>query len=114
MPMRPEASGSELRRWVASLLVVRASGHLADGQRRYPRWELDNATLKALLAEGLGLLDQVNDAADGWISHDGVAGGSLGSGFGTAAGGPALAIAGGLVDAISTATGSPRALYGWE
>ncbi|MEY4354812.1 MAG: hypothetical protein RLZZ609_3053 [Cyanobacteriota bacterium] len=54
MPMRPEDSGPELRRWVASLLVVRASGHLADGQRRYPRWELDNATLQALLAEGVG------------------------------------------------------------
>ncbi|MFM9110629.1 MAG: hypothetical protein ACKOPN_08605, partial [Prochlorococcaceae cyanobacterium] len=36
---------AELRRRVAALLVVRASGHLADGQRRYPRWELDNASL---------------------------------------------------------------------
>ncbi|MBM5816373.1 MAG: glycosyl hydrolase family 3 [Cyanobacteria bacterium K_Offshore_surface_m2_239] len=42
------------RRLVASLLVVRASGLLADGQRRHPRWEHDNATLRALLAEGVG------------------------------------------------------------
>jgi beta-glucosidase len=52
MPL--EVSGDALRRRVASLLVVRASGHLADGQRRYPRWELKNATLQALLAEGVG------------------------------------------------------------
>jgi beta-glucosidase len=39
---------------VASLLVVRCSGHLADGQRRYPRWELDNATLQRLLSAGVG------------------------------------------------------------
>ena len=45
---------TELRRLVASLLVVRASGHLADGQRRYPVWEQDNHTLRALLAEGVG------------------------------------------------------------
>lgn len=45
---------TELRRLVASLLVVRASGHLADGQRRYPLWEQDNDTLRALLAEGVG------------------------------------------------------------
>ncbi|MFN9621751.1 MAG: glycoside hydrolase family 3 N-terminal domain-containing protein [Cyanobacteriota bacterium] len=45
---------SELRRWVASLLVVRASGHLADGQRGYPRWEHDNSTLRKLLKEGVG------------------------------------------------------------
>lgn len=54
MAMRPSASESELRRLVASLLVVRASGLLADGQRRYPLWEHDNATLRALLAEGVG------------------------------------------------------------
>ncbi|MFM9087695.1 MAG: hypothetical protein ACKOPT_06095 [Cyanobium sp.] len=47
-----DVGGAELRRWVASLLVVRASGHLADGQRRYPRWELDNASLRTLLAIG--------------------------------------------------------------
>ncbi|MFZ0409734.1 MAG: glycoside hydrolase family 3 N-terminal domain-containing protein [Cyanobium sp.] len=45
---------TELRRRVAQLLVVRASGHLSDGQRRYPRWELTNAELRRLLAEGVG------------------------------------------------------------
>jgi len=44
----------DLARLVASLLVVRCSGHLADGQRRYPRWELDNATLQRLLGAGVG------------------------------------------------------------
>lgn len=34
---------AELRRKIAALLVVRASGHLLDDQRGYPRWELDNA-----------------------------------------------------------------------
>jgi beta-glucosidase len=43
-----------LARLVASLVVVRCSGHLADGQRRYPRWELDNATLQRLLSAGVG------------------------------------------------------------
>ncbi|MEB3333875.1 MAG: glycoside hydrolase family 3 N-terminal domain-containing protein [Cyanobacteriota bacterium] len=52
--MRQTTTGSELRRLVASLLVVRASGHLADAQRLYPHWEADNATLRALLAEGVG------------------------------------------------------------
>ncbi len=44
----------ELRRRVAQLLVVRASGHLSDGQRRYPRWELSNAELQQRLAQGVG------------------------------------------------------------
>ena len=44
----------DLARLVASLLVVRCSGHLADSQRRYPRWELDNATLQRLLGAGVG------------------------------------------------------------
>ena len=52
--MRPSVPGSELRRLAATLLVVRASGHLADDQRRYPLWEHDNGTLQALLAEGVG------------------------------------------------------------
>ena len=43
-----------LRRQVASLLVVRASGHAGDRQRRYPRWELTNAELKRLLESGVG------------------------------------------------------------
>ena len=57
MSMAPEPAplpAQELRRAVASLVVVRASGHLADPQRRYPRWELPNATLRRLLAEGVG------------------------------------------------------------
>ena len=45
---------AERRRQVAELLVIRASGHLSDGQRRYPRWELDNAGLQRLLADGVG------------------------------------------------------------
>jgi beta-glucosidase len=43
-----------LRRLIASLVVVRTSGHLADHQRRYPQWELDNAELQELLALGVG------------------------------------------------------------
>ncbi len=43
-----------LDRTAAALLVVRASGHPADGQRRYPRWELDNASLQRLLNRGVG------------------------------------------------------------
>ena len=45
---------SELRRKLASLLVVRGSGHARDHQRRYPRWELSNADLRELLDEGVG------------------------------------------------------------
>jgi len=52
-PGQPQAS-DELQRLVASLLVVRCSGHLSDGQRRYPRWELDNGTLQRLLGVGVG------------------------------------------------------------
>jgi beta-glucosidase len=43
-----------LRQQVARLLVVRASGHLGDAQRRYPRWELANADLERLLEAGVG------------------------------------------------------------
>ena len=46
--------GLTLRQQVARLLVVRASGHASDGQRRYPRWELPNADLKRLLSDGVG------------------------------------------------------------
>ena len=42
------------QRRVAQLLVVRCSGFLNDEQRRYPRWELANADLQRLLAEGVG------------------------------------------------------------
>ncbi len=54
MTTTPEAPGPSLRERVARLLVVRGSGHLGDGQRRYPRWELPNAELRRLLAEGVG------------------------------------------------------------
>ena len=47
-------STSELRRQLASLLVVRGSGHARDGQRRYPRWELRNGDLRRLLEAGVG------------------------------------------------------------
>ena len=50
--MSPERTA--LRRRVAPLLVVRASGYLSDGQRRYPRWELAHGELQRLLAEGVG------------------------------------------------------------
>jgi beta-glucosidase len=53
-PMPTELSRADLRRQVASLLVVRGSGHWSDGQRRYPRWELTNAQLQRLLADGVG------------------------------------------------------------
>ena len=51
MNSRPANS---LRRRVAELLVVRASGHLSDQQRRYPQWELPNSELKRLLRDGVG------------------------------------------------------------
>ncbi len=44
----------KLRSRVAELLVVRASGHLEDQQRRYPRWELSNVALEQLLGRGVG------------------------------------------------------------
>ena len=58
-PASPFAPGNNwrglgLRQQVARLLVVRASGHASDGQRRYPRWELTNADLKRLLEGGVG------------------------------------------------------------
>ncbi|MFM2157803.1 MAG: hypothetical protein RLZZ124_277, partial [Cyanobacteriota bacterium] len=52
--IRPAAMSAELRRRLASLVVVRASGHGGDGQRRYPRWELTNRRLHDLLAQGVG------------------------------------------------------------
>ena len=51
MNSRPANS---LRRRVAELLVVRASGLLSDQQRRYPQWELPNSELQRLLQEGVG------------------------------------------------------------
>ena len=43
-----------LRRQVAQLIVVRASGYAFDRQRRYPEWELSNSELHRLLGEGIG------------------------------------------------------------
>ena len=43
-----------LQRQVAELLVVRASGHLDDQQRRYPQWELSNSELERHLKAGVG------------------------------------------------------------
>ena len=40
-----------LRRLCAELVVVRASGTLADHQRRYPQWELPNRSLQELLGQ---------------------------------------------------------------
>ena len=47
-------NAAEQRRAVSQLLVVRASGHAGDQQRRYPRWELSNGELQRLLAQGVG------------------------------------------------------------
>ena len=52
--MNSSPTEADLRRNVAELLVVRASGHLEDRQRRYPRWELTNADLQRLLEQGVG------------------------------------------------------------
>jgi beta-glucosidase-like glycosyl hydrolase len=49
-----DLSQGELRQAVARLLVVRASGHATDRQRRYPRWELSNHELEELLRAGVG------------------------------------------------------------
>ncbi|WP_320673537.1 glycoside hydrolase family 3 N-terminal domain-containing protein [Prochlorococcus sp. MIT 1341] len=43
-----------LREKVAGLLIVRISGHSQDQHRQYPKWELDNESLKKLIKEGLG------------------------------------------------------------
>ena len=43
-----------LRRKVSQLFVVRASGHIYDIQRNYPKWELTNQELNYLLEEGIG------------------------------------------------------------
>ena len=52
--MAASDSPDNLRRQLASLLVVRGSGHSRDAQRRYPRWELTNAELRRLLEQGVG------------------------------------------------------------
>ncbi|WP_254996415.1 glycoside hydrolase family 3 N-terminal domain-containing protein [Cyanobium sp. Aljojuca 7D2] len=48
------SSEADLQRLIHQLLVVRASGTLADHQRGYPRWELPNAQIRALLEAGVG------------------------------------------------------------
>ncbi len=45
---------SDLRRQVAELFIVRASGFNLDSQRLYPNLELSNANLKRLLEAGVG------------------------------------------------------------
>jgi len=47
-------NAAEQRRAVSKLLVVRASGHAGDQQRRYPRWELSNEELQRHLENGVG------------------------------------------------------------
>jgi beta-glucosidase len=48
------SSEADLQRLIHQLVVVRASGALADHQRGYPRWELPNAELQRLLKAGVG------------------------------------------------------------
>lgn len=48
------SASKDLRSQVAELIVVRASGHCSDRERRYPQWELSNSELKALLRDGIG------------------------------------------------------------
>ena len=45
---------SDLRREVAELFIVRASGFNLDSQRLYPDLEESNSNLKRLLEEGVG------------------------------------------------------------
>jgi len=45
---------SDLRRQVAELFIVRASGFNLDSQRLYPNLEESNSSLKRLLEEGVG------------------------------------------------------------
>jgi len=53
-PLPRSAADRSLRTLIASLLVVRGSGHLLDAQRRYPQWELPNRELQHLLELGVG------------------------------------------------------------
>ena len=45
---------SHLRRQVAELFIIRASGYNLDSQRLYPSLELSNSNLKRLLEQGVG------------------------------------------------------------
>lgn len=42
----PESEIAKLKQQIAQMIVVRASGHLFNHQRRYPIWEVENAKLK--------------------------------------------------------------------
>lgn len=53
-PNATHAASSALLRLIHQLIVVRASGKLADHQRGYPRWELPNNKLRSLLEAGVG------------------------------------------------------------
>ena len=45
---------SKLRQLVSELFILRASGHVFDCQRNYPKWELKTNELKCLLKDGIG------------------------------------------------------------
>ena len=78
-PATDSPGADSLRRRVAELLVLRASGHLSDQQRRYPQWELPNSELQRLLQEGVGgvillggsamELQQRTRQLQGWSDH---------------------------------------------
>ena len=78
-PATDSPGADSLRRRVAELLVLRASGHLSDQQRRYPQWELPNSELQRLLQEGVGgvillggsavELQQRTQQLQGWSDH---------------------------------------------
>ena len=78
-PATDRPGSDSLRRRVAELLVLRASGHLSDQQRRYPQWELPNSELQRLLQEGVGgvillggsavELQQRTQQLQGWSEH---------------------------------------------
>lgn len=53
-PSETHAASPALLRLIHQLIVVRASGKLADHQRGYPRWELPNNKLRSLLEAGVG------------------------------------------------------------
>ena len=53
-PSPTQTAGPALLRLIHQLIVVRASGKLADHQRGYPRWELPNNKLRSLLEAGVG------------------------------------------------------------
>ncbi len=55
MTLFPDPAALPLDRLVAQLFVVRASGHLFDGQIRYPAWEPNREALQTLIRDrGIG------------------------------------------------------------